>query len=300
MKSNPPMTVAAIFLLSFSSEVSFGQSPQPRIFLQAASHGNVWAARRDQAMEMARDFQKACPGVKITLLQSAADYTVLLNHIEVGLFARDNQFQVANKDGDMISLREKNGMKSGSIASGVKAACEVILSDWKTHATVSPAPPVPSVSPPAPVPPVSQLSDSAEQPTAKADSEAVPSQVPAKASVPTPARSVNAVINQSSPSPLQAGDESASLGITVGASEQNGVLIVRITEDSAAYLSGMHVGDVINFIDGKRIRSEADFVAAMSGRKAGSTVRVNYMFHSGLGWMQGSEKVLTLQSGNDQ
>jgi hypothetical protein len=35
-----------------------------------------------------------------------------LNHIEVGLFARDNQFQVANRDGDTLSLREKSGIKS--------------------------------------------------------------------------------------------------------------------------------------------------------------------------------------------
>jgi hypothetical protein len=34
---------------------SFAQEPQsqPRVFLQATSHGNVWAAHRDQSMEMA-------------------------------------------------------------------------------------------------------------------------------------------------------------------------------------------------------------------------------------------------------
>jgi hypothetical protein len=83
-------------------------------------------------MEMAKDFQKNCPDVKVTILQNAADYTVILNHIEVGAFGRDNQFQIANKEGDMLSgVREKNGIKSGSIKGGVKAACDVILSDWK-------------------------------------------------------------------------------------------------------------------------------------------------------------------------
>ncbi len=33
-------------------------------------------ARRDQSMEMAKDFQKNCSDVKVTILQNAADYTV--------------------------------------------------------------------------------------------------------------------------------------------------------------------------------------------------------------------------------
>ena len=88
------------------------------------------AAARDQSMEMSKDFERDCPGVKISLNQSVADYTVVLNHIEVG-FMRDNQFQVADKNGDLIS-KTKEG---GSIAGGVKKACSFILSDWtaKSH-----------------------------------------------------------------------------------------------------------------------------------------------------------------------
>jgi hypothetical protein len=56
-----------------------------------------------------------------------ADYTVALNHIEQG-FARDNQIQVANKEGDLIS-KTKEG---GSIKSRVKKACDDILTDWAT------------------------------------------------------------------------------------------------------------------------------------------------------------------------
>ncbi len=52
-------------------------------------------------MEMGKDFEKDCPEVRVTINQNVADYTVLLNHIEVG-FARDNQLQIANKDGDLI------------------------------------------------------------------------------------------------------------------------------------------------------------------------------------------------------
>jgi hypothetical protein len=97
----------------------------PRVFLQSASHGNTWNARRDQSMEMGKDFEKDCPGVRVTINQQMADYTVLLNHIEVGLIARDNQMQVADKNGDLLETKEGGGIKGG-----VKKVCELILSDW--------------------------------------------------------------------------------------------------------------------------------------------------------------------------
>ena len=78
-------------------------------------------------MEMSKDFEKDCPGTKVTINQSAADYMILLNHIEHG-FARDNQIQVANKDGDLIS-RTKEG---GSIRGDMKKACQLILADWNS------------------------------------------------------------------------------------------------------------------------------------------------------------------------
>ena len=82
-------------------------------------------ADRDQSMEMSKDLEKDCGGVQVTINQQMADYTVLLNHIESD-FARDNQTQVANKDGDLIS-KTKEG---GSIASGMKKACALIRADW--------------------------------------------------------------------------------------------------------------------------------------------------------------------------
>jgi hypothetical protein len=49
---------------------------------------------------------------------------VLLNHIEAG-FSRDNQIQVADKNGDILKTKE-----GGSIKGGVKSACNLILADW--------------------------------------------------------------------------------------------------------------------------------------------------------------------------
>lgn len=102
-----------------------GPGAKPRVFMQSSSHGNQWNAHRDQSMELAKDFERDCPDVKITLNQSAADYTVALNHIEHG-FARDNQFQVADKNGDLLSHTKEGG----SIKNGAKKACAQILTDW--------------------------------------------------------------------------------------------------------------------------------------------------------------------------
>jgi hypothetical protein len=101
-------------------------SNKPRVFLSSASKGSNRNAERDQSMEMSKDLEKDCSGVKITINQQAADYTILLNHIEHGLLVRDNQIQIANKDGDLIS-RTKEG---GSIKGDVKKACETIIADW--------------------------------------------------------------------------------------------------------------------------------------------------------------------------
>ena len=78
-------------------------------------------------MEMSKDLEKDCSAVRVTINPQMADYTVALNHIESG-FTRDNQIQVANKDGDLLS-KTKEG---GSIAGGMKKACALILADWAT------------------------------------------------------------------------------------------------------------------------------------------------------------------------
>jgi hypothetical protein len=115
----------AILVMLMLAGMASAQDSKPRVFLQANSHGNTWNARRDQSIEMAKDFQKHCPDVRISLAQNNADYTVILNHIEVG-FSRDNQMEVANKSGDLLATREKGGIKGG-----VKEVCSIILADWQ-------------------------------------------------------------------------------------------------------------------------------------------------------------------------
>lgn len=109
-----------------------GPPGKPRVFLQSASKGTNWMAARDQTMEMGKDLGGDCPDVQITLAQQNADYTILLNHIEMGLM-RDNQFQIADRNGDLIS-RTKEG---GSIRNGMKKACAAILADWNKQTTAA-------------------------------------------------------------------------------------------------------------------------------------------------------------------
>jgi hypothetical protein len=121
--ASPAAEVAAPATNSNSAPVA---SAKPRTFFQSKSSGNTWNAVRDQSMEMGKDFDKDCPDLQITLTQQSADYTIVLNHIELGLMVRDNQVQVADRNGDLIS-KTKEG---GSIRASMKKACEVIMADW--------------------------------------------------------------------------------------------------------------------------------------------------------------------------
>jgi hypothetical protein len=100
----------------------------PKVYLGAKSAGNTLNAARDQSQEMAKDFAKDCPEIHVTTSAQDADYQVLLNHLEVGLFVRDNQVAITDMFGNLLSQMEK-----GSIKSGLKKACAYILSDWSNQ-----------------------------------------------------------------------------------------------------------------------------------------------------------------------
>jgi hypothetical protein len=103
---------------------------KPRVFLRAQSHSSGWHESRDQAMEMSKDFQEDCPEVQISVNPNLLDYAVELNHTESS-FVRQNQIQVANKDGDLVSQTKAGGsIKGPSIRGDVKKACEAIVADW--------------------------------------------------------------------------------------------------------------------------------------------------------------------------
>jgi hypothetical protein len=97
---------------------------RPRVFLEARSHSDLWNGNRNQSMEMSKDFGRDCPNIQISVNRTLADYTVSLNHIEHGLM-RDNQIQIADKDGDLHGSKQ-----GGSIKGDMKTACDLILTDW--------------------------------------------------------------------------------------------------------------------------------------------------------------------------
>ena len=110
-------------------------------------HWGTWGSRasldsHDEAMEVTKDLQKDCSGVLVTLNQSNADYTVMLNRESKhnrGLLRANSQVQVANRLGDILGTNATR-----TVGNAAKDACELILADWSQHGRIavpdSPAP----------------------------------------------------------------------------------------------------------------------------------------------------------------
>jgi hypothetical protein len=125
-----PQSAAALVVPVVGGAPTVRSANKPRVFLRAQSHSSGLHESRDQSMEMSKDFQEECAGVVISVNPHLLDYTVDLNHTESD-FMRQNQIQVANKDGDLVSGPSGSGsIKGPSIRGGVKKACDVILADW--------------------------------------------------------------------------------------------------------------------------------------------------------------------------
>ena len=117
---------------------------KPRVFITSLGTGAGLLSLRNQSMEVSKDMERDCPAITMTLNQPNADYTVQLNHIEAGFF-RDNQFQLADHNGDLVGTKIKGG---ASVASGVKRVCSAVLADWNAHNLPS----APTISAPASTP----------------------------------------------------------------------------------------------------------------------------------------------------
>ncbi len=115
----------------FATLIAAHAQESPKVYLSSTSTGNTWAAFRDQSHEMAKDFARDCPDMQITTNPQSAEYEVRLNHIEVGLFVRDNQLSVMDMFGNVLSTKE-----TGSIKNGVKRVCALILADAADQAGV--------------------------------------------------------------------------------------------------------------------------------------------------------------------
>ncbi|HWY55155.1 MAG TPA: hypothetical protein VNZ03_11875 [Terriglobales bacterium] len=194
-----------ILVLVFASGLAVGQD-RPRVFVQgkgsqdvtssgAGGGGRHWGSwgssstidSHDESMEITKNLGKECAGVIVTLNQSNADYTVMLNRESKknrGLLRTNSQIEVANRMGDIVGTNATRTVGNAS-----KDACQLIVADWSTHGRIaapadSPAPPsaaaaiAPAATAPAPAPPpaaaakVETVSAADLQPTAAGSSTA--------------------------------------------------------------------------------------------------------------------------------
>jgi hypothetical protein len=183
--------------------LSAGAQDKPRVFVQgkgsedsqssgsgaSSKHFGVWGSKstvdsHDESMEVTKDLQKNCSGVTITLNQTNADYTVMLNRESKknrGLLRTNSQVQVANKIGDVLGTNATH-----TVGNAAKDACELILADWQSHSREdAPAPgtaalapavahPQPAGQPAQPAPQVTPASYQPQPAAAPSQDEAAP------------------------------------------------------------------------------------------------------------------------------
>jgi hypothetical protein len=199
-----------ILVLVFAAGLAMAQD-KPRVFVQgkgsqdvtssgAGSGGRHWgswgssstADSHDEGMEVTKNLQKECSGVIVTLNQSNADYTVMMNRESKknrGLLRTNSQIQVANRLGDVLGTDATHTVGNAS-----KDACQLIIADWSQHGRIA----VPA-DPPAPA--------SAAAPVAPATGPA-----PAKVEAVSAVESQATTAADGSTAPAVKVDESASLG----------------------------------------------------------------------------------------
>jgi hypothetical protein len=166
-----------ILVLVFTSGLAVAQD-RPRVFVQgkgsqdvtssgAGGGGRHWGSwgssstidSHDESMEITKNLGKECAGVTVTLNQSNANYTVMLNRESKknrGLLRTNSQIEVANRLGDIVGTNATRTVGNAS-----KDACELIAADWSAHGRIavpadSPAPAtaaaptIPATAPPPP------------------------------------------------------------------------------------------------------------------------------------------------------
>jgi hypothetical protein len=165
-----------------------GAQEKPRVFVQGkgsqdvntdggaggSRHWAAWSSRstidaHDESMEITKDLQKDCPGVVVTLNQSNADYTILLNRESKknrGLLRSNSQVEVANRAGDILGTSATH-----TVGNATKDACQLITTDWQAHGRMAAAPATTSVPAAAPVAPAVTPSGAvtASEPVGQAD-----------------------------------------------------------------------------------------------------------------------------------
>jgi hypothetical protein len=196
-----------IMILMLALALSAAAQDKPRVFVQGKGsedlvtsgsggggrHWGAWGSNstfdsHDEGMEVTKDLQKNCLGVTVTLNQSNADYTIMLNRESKhnrGLLRTNSQIQVANRAGDILGTNATR-----TVSNAAKDACELVLSDWQTHGRVAPpasgsAAATPA-SAPAIAPPQAQPDQPAQQAAAQPQQPAISTTAPEQQQPVTP------------------------------------------------------------------------------------------------------------------
>jgi hypothetical protein len=166
MKTFVALAVVCLFAICAAAQ------EKPRVFVQgkgsedvntdgAGGGGHHWAAwgsrstidSHDESMEITKDLQKNCSAVVVTLNQSNADYTLLLNRESKknrGLLRSNSQIEVANRAGDILGTNATH-----TVGNAAKDACQLIAADWQAHGRMaSPTASVPTAPPQTVIPAV--------------------------------------------------------------------------------------------------------------------------------------------------
>ena len=83
-----------------------------------------------------------------------------------------------------------------------------------------------------------------------------------------------------------------ALGLRANPRESGGAQIEEIVSGSTSEQAGLRIGDVINFVDGKAVRTPMELAAELSNQPPGAKVRLGYLVH---GYWQ-AETVIILPS----
>jgi hypothetical protein len=145
---------APLTIFVFACVLVASAQDKPRVFVQGKGSENVssngsggggrhwgaWGSKstidsHDESMEVTKDLQKNCSGATVTLNQSNADYTIIMNRESKqnrGLLRSNSQIQVANREGDILGTSATH-----TVGNAAKDACELIMSDWQAHGRIT-------------------------------------------------------------------------------------------------------------------------------------------------------------------